>query len=78
MNGWVTIDVRDTGLGMSEEEQKIIFERFRTGKHRQAGSGLGLHLVARIVTAHSGTITVTSAPAQGSLFKVRLPVHQAD
>jgi two-component system, sensor histidine kinase and response regulator len=77
MNGWVTIDVRDTGLGMSCEEQQTIFERFRTGKHRQAGSGLGLHLVARIVTTHSGTITVTSTPGQGSLFKVRLPAHQS-
>jgi two-component system, sensor histidine kinase and response regulator len=78
MNGWVTIDVRDTGLGMSKEEQQTIFERFRTGKHRQAGSGLGLHLVARIVTTHSGTVTVTSTPGQGSLFKVRLPAHQSD
>ena len=76
MNGWVTIDVRDTGLGMSAEEQQTIFERFRTGKHRQAGSGLGLHLVARIITTHSGTITVTSTPGEGSLFKVRLPAHQ--
>jgi two-component system, sensor histidine kinase and response regulator len=78
MNGWVSIDVRDTGLGMSMDEQKVIFERFRTGKHRQAGSGLGLHLVARIVTTHSGTITVTSTPGQGSLFKVRLPAHQLE
>jgi two-component system, sensor histidine kinase and response regulator len=77
MNGWVTIDVRDTGLGISEEEQKIVFERFRTGKTRQAGSGLGLHLVARIVTTHNGTITVTSRSGQGSLFHVRLPAHQS-
>ncbi|WP_310418411.1 ATP-binding protein [Chamaesiphon sp. OTE_8_metabat_110] len=76
MNGWVTIDVRDTGLGMSAEEQQTIFERFRTGKHRQSGSGLGLHLVARIITTHSGTITVTSNSGAGSLFKVRLPAHQ--
>jgi two-component system, sensor histidine kinase and response regulator len=76
MNGWVTIDVRDTGLGISEEEQKVIFERFRTGKSRQAGSGLGLHLVARIVTEHAGTISVTSRSGQGSLFQVRLPAHQ--
>jgi two-component system, sensor histidine kinase and response regulator len=76
INGWVSIDVQDTGLGMSAEEQTVIFQRFRTGKHRQAGSGLGLHLVQRIVTTHSGTISVTSAPGQGSLFKVLLPAHQ--
>ncbi|WP_295620103.1 hybrid sensor histidine kinase/response regulator [Chamaesiphon sp. GL140_3_metabinner_50] len=78
INGWISIDVRDTGLGMSLEEQKDIFERFRTGKHRQAGSGLGLHLVSRIVTTHSGTIAVTSNPGEGSLFKVRLPAHQGE
>jgi two-component system, sensor histidine kinase and response regulator len=73
VNGWVSISVRDTGLGMSAAEQAVIFERFRTGKHRQAGSGLGLHLVARIVNTHAGNITVTSTPGQGSLFKIFLP-----
>ncbi len=77
MNGWAQIEVQDTGLGMSAEDQTTIFQRFRTGTHRQAGSGLGLHLVARIVTAHSGTITVTSAPTQGSLFRVLLPAHHS-
>jgi two-component system, sensor histidine kinase and response regulator len=76
VNGWVTIAVQDTGLGMSADEQTVIFERFRTGQHRQAGSGLGLHLVQRIVTTHSGTIEVTSELGKGSLFKVRLPAHQ--
>jgi two-component system, sensor histidine kinase and response regulator len=76
VNGWVTIDVQDTGLGIAAEEQKVIFERFRTGQHRQAGSGLGLHLVQRIVTIHSGTIDVTSELGKGSLFKVRLPAHR--
>jgi two-component system, sensor histidine kinase and response regulator len=76
VNGWVTIDIQDTGLGISDEEQKVIFERFRTGQRRQTGSGLGLHLVQRIVTMHSGTINVTSELGKGSLFKVRLPAHQ--
>ncbi len=76
VNGWVTIEVQDTGLGMSADEQTVIFERFRTGQHRQAGSGLGLHLVHRIVTTHSGTIGVTSELGQGSLFKIRLPAHR--
>ncbi len=76
LNGWVAIDVQDTGLGMSAEEQMFIFQRFRTGKHRQAGSGLGLHLVQRIVTTHAGKINVTSTPGQGSLFQIRLPAHR--
>ncbi len=73
--GWVSIDIQDTGLGMSPDEQKVIFQRFQTGSHRQSGSGLGLHLVHRIVTTHSGTISVTSEPGKGSLFKIRLPVQ---
>jgi two-component system, sensor histidine kinase and response regulator len=76
LNGWVTIEVQDTGLGMSADEQAVIFDRFQKGQHRQAGSGLGLHLVQRIVTTHSGTISVTSELGQGSLFKVRLPAHR--
>jgi PAS domain S-box-containing protein len=76
VNGWVTIAVKDTGLGMSASEQQVAFERFRTGQHRQAGSGLGLHLVQRIVTMHSGTIDVTSKTGQGSLFQVCLPACQ--
>jgi two-component system, sensor histidine kinase and response regulator len=76
-NGWVSIETQDTGLGMSAEEQAVIFQRFRTGNHRRAGSGLGLHLVQRIVTTHSGTITVISEPGKGSLFKIRLPAHSA-
>jgi two-component system, sensor histidine kinase and response regulator len=73
VNGWVSIDIQDTGLGMSVEEQAFVFQRFRTGQHKQAGSGLGLHLVQRIVTTHFGTISVTSNTGQGSLFQVRLP-----
>jgi two-component system, sensor histidine kinase and response regulator len=76
LNGWVIIEVQDTGLGISADEQRVIFERFRTGQHRQAGSGLGLHLVHRIVTSHAGTIDVTSEMGKGSLFKVLLPAHQ--
>ena len=75
LNGWVFIEIKDTGVGISPEDQKNIFQRFHTGKHRQSGSGLGLHLVERIVTIHSGTITVTSELGQGSLFKIQLPAH---
>jgi two-component system, sensor histidine kinase and response regulator len=76
INGWILIDFQDTGLGMSVDEQTVAFQRFRTGQHKQAGSGLGLHLVQRIVTTHAGTISVTSEPGHGSLFQVRLPAHQ--
>jgi two-component system, sensor histidine kinase and response regulator len=73
-NNSVIITIEDTGFGISVEEQQTLFQRFRKGSHKQAGSGLGLHLVQRIVTVHQGSITVSSELGQGSLFTVRLPV----
>lgn len=73
--GWVMLKVRDTGMGMSPEQQATIFQRYRKGSHKQAGSGLGLHLVQKIVTIHSGTICVDSIVGEGSVFTVYLPLH---
>lgn len=73
--GWVRLKVRDTGMGMSPEQQATIFQRYRKGSHKQAGSGLGLHLVQKIVTIHSGTIRVDSVVGEGSVFTVDLPLH---
>jgi two-component system, sensor histidine kinase and response regulator len=75
---WLTIEIQDTGLGMSPAEQSFIFQRFRSGNHSQAGSGLGLHLVHRIISEHSGMISVTSTLGEGSLFKVRLPMRASN
>ncbi len=73
---WVVVEVRDTGPGISPEDQKMLFERFRQGSHKRSGSGLGLHLSKKIVEAHYGTLDVESKLGQGSLFTVRLPAHQ--
>lgn len=70
----IIVEVEDTGLGISPEEQAKLFERFRQGKHKQAGSGLGLHLSRRIVETHQGTIDVKSEVGKGSCFTVCLPV----
>ncbi|MEB3830337.1 sensor histidine kinase [Phormidium sp. CCY1219] len=70
--GTVKIEVEDTGTGISEEEQALLFERFRPGKHKRSGSGLGLHLCKRIAQAHQGTISVNSELGKGSLFTLRL------
>ncbi|MBD2611376.1 MAG: hybrid sensor histidine kinase/response regulator [Nostoc sp. ZfuVER08] len=70
---WVTIEVEDTGYGIAPEDQATIFERFRQGRNKRSGSGLGLHLSHRIVEAHTGTIQVTSEVGKGSLFTVELP-----
>jgi two-component system, sensor histidine kinase and response regulator len=72
----VIVEVRDTGPGISEQELAQLFQRFRKGAHQQSGSGLGLHLVSRIVQAHQGTITVESQPDHGSVFTICLPTQR--
>ncbi|MBE9225238.1 hybrid sensor histidine kinase/response regulator [Phormidium sp. LEGE 05292] len=74
----ILVEVEDTGLGISPEDQTKLFERFRQGKHKQAGSGLGLHLSRRIIETHQGTIDVKSEVGKGSCFTVCLPVKQSD
>jgi two-component system, sensor histidine kinase and response regulator len=69
----VTIEVQDTGYGIAPEDQVTIFERFRQGRNKRSGSGLGLHLSHWIVEAHAGTIQVASEVGKGSLFTVQLP-----
>ncbi|MGI0489764.1 response regulator [Pantanalinema rosaneae CENA516] len=70
---WLTIDVMDTGAGITTEDQAVIFDRFRQGQHKRSGSGLGLHLSRRIVEAHGGKVGVTSSLGQGSVFTIQLP-----
>jgi len=73
----VTVSVSDTGPGISAEEQPKVFERFyRIDKARGravSGAGLGLAIARWIVERHGGTITVESAPGEGSKFSVHLP-----
>ncbi len=72
---WLTLEVKDTGYGIAPEDQATIFERFRQGRNKRSGSGLGLHLSRRIVEAHDGKIEVASELGKGSTFTVRLPKH---
>jgi two-component system, sensor histidine kinase and response regulator len=69
------IEVKDTGAGIATADQMWVFERFRHGKDRRAGSGLGLYLARRIVEAHQGMIELESQLGQGSTFTVRLPLQ---
>lgn len=73
--GRVVITFSDTGMGISEVELPHIFKRFyRCDRSRsQAGTGLGLSLAQAIVHAHAGSITVSSRPGKGSIFRVVLP-----
>jgi signal transduction histidine kinase len=74
--GLVLVEVEDTGPGISPDDQKMIFERFRQGSHKRSGSGLGLHLSRRIVETHRGTLDVKSELGKGSLFQVCLPTQK--
>ncbi|WP_419710647.1 hybrid sensor histidine kinase/response regulator [Pseudomonas sp. NFX224] len=75
-NGEARVEVRDFGIGISEENQQRIFQQFErvTAKHAVAGLGLGLFISEQIVTAHGGTITVDSRIGEGALFRVCLPL----
>lgn len=72
----VVVSVSDTGQGMDEATAEHIFEKFYQGdsSHSREGNGLGLPLAKRIVTLCGGTISVKTAPDQGSTFTVHLPI----
>jgi PAS domain S-box-containing protein len=76
-DGHLHIVIRDTGIGMSEEVKKSIFDAFFTTKEEVKGVGLGLSVCYGIVRDHGGEITVESAPGKGSIFTVVLPLKQA-
>ncbi|MBO8169495.1 MAG: DUF3365 domain-containing protein [Thermoanaerobacteraceae bacterium] len=75
----VVMEVADTGIGISKENQEIIFERFRqvdgSDSRKYKGTGLGLALAKELTDMHRGKITVDSQPGRGSIFTVRLPVN---
>jgi signal transduction histidine kinase len=70
---WITVSVRDTGVGIPASEQARIFEPFYTTKGNQGGTGLGLSVTYGIVTDHGGLIELESEPGAGSSFTVWLP-----
>jgi len=69
----ILIEITDSGIGMTEAVKQHIFDPFFTTKDIGEGTGLGLSIVFGIIEQHHGTIEVTSAPGEGTTFKVRLP-----
>lgn len=75
--GTIEIQIEDTGVGIPEELQDRIFDRFFRGRQagieHVSGSGLGLSLVKAVIESHDGTIQVKSQIGQGTVFIVRVP-----
>lgn len=71
------VRVRDYGIGIADEHLPYIFDRFYRVEHeltaQAGGSGLGLFIVQALVRAHGGSISVSSAPNEGTTFTLRLP-----
>ncbi|SJN15688.1 Phosphate regulon sensor protein PhoR (SphS) [Luteococcus japonicus LSP_Lj1] len=78
-DNFVEVSVADNGIGISDENQQRIFERFYRvdyGRSRDnGGTGLGLSIVKHIAAVHGGTVNVWSKLGQGSTFTIRLPLQ---
>ncbi len=78
----VHLVVRDRGIGISQDDLEHIFDRFHQAggamTREREGAGLGLYITRRLVDLMGGRIEVTSAPGQGSEFRVDLPQQPLD
>lgn len=77
-DGEAVVVIRDTGMGMTEEVRRHIFEKFYQGdtSHNGSGNGIGLNIVGRILELCGGSIDVASTPGLGSAFTVHLPLSR--
>jgi PAS domain S-box-containing protein len=73
---WVTVEVRDEGAGIPEEDLPRITDPFFTTKRDSGGTGLGLSVSYRIIENHGGTLTIQSVPGEGTTACIQLPVGE--
>ena len=71
-NGFVAIDISDTGTGIAPEHRELIFQPFFTTKKSGRGTGLGLAIAFDTIRSHGGQILVESEPGKGTRFRVLL------
>jgi signal transduction histidine kinase len=74
-NGYVEIEINDTGAGIPKENLSKIFDPFFTTKQVGKGTGLGLNVSYNIIKEHKGTLYVTSTVGKGTTFTIRIPVN---
>lgn len=75
-SGLVEVTVRDNGVGMDEADARDAFIVFRTSKKNEGGTGFGLPIAKKIVEAHGGSISLSSADGQGTAVTILLPLEQ--
>ncbi len=73
-DGWIRIDVGDSGPGMAAEQSAQIGQPFLAAPRTHGGAGLGLFIVRSLVEAHGGSLTTVSEAGKGARFTVRLPL----
>ncbi|WP_455498220.1 ATP-binding protein [Coprobacter sp.] len=75
---YLTLFVKDTGIGIPEEERELIFDRFYKCNEFTQGPGLGLSICAAIAQLLDASINVESEIGKGSCFSVHIPIHESD
>ena len=72
----VCVSVSDNGVGISDEDKKLVFNRFFQTSHnlRNTGSGIGLHIVSEYIKLHNGSIDITDNKPNGCIFTLRFPL----
>lgn len=75
--GFIAIEIEDSGPGISEELKKRIFEPYFSTKRKDNNNGIGLYLVKKTISEHGGFIEVESEPGKGTTFIVYLPINTA-
>ncbi|MFH1491445.1 MAG: ATP-binding protein [Pseudomonadota bacterium] len=77
-NGWVRIDISDTGKGIPEDIIGRIFDPFFTTKPVGKGTGLGLSITHGIIRQHKGEISAVSSPGKGTTFTIKIPLRMEE